>query len=253
MKRIVAIFVFLVVLAVPFCLDQNNKGVQASSDGISVRLNQSKLNFDVNPYIKNGRTMVPFRMIFEAMKLEVSWNGSNRTVIASNDTTEIKIAIGQNHAFVNGFRIELDVAAEIVNGRTFVPLRFVAENSGAEVIWYGDTRTVDITYVFEKFRLKDKARFRDLEFSIDGVEVTNEGRVVTINGIINQPDKVMVIEVYNRSKRIASGFTNMAGKEGDKYIFESIIFASLDFQPKYIVVKTFNEDKKLVKIAEYIL
>ena len=39
---------------------------------------------------------------------------------------------------------ELDVAADIINDRTMVPLRFAAEALGCEVEWDGDARTVVI-------------------------------------------------------------------------------------------------------------
>ncbi|MDQ2087654.1 copper amine oxidase N-terminal domain-containing protein [Herbivorax sp. ANBcel31] len=248
MKKILAVVTLIVVVL--FSCSILSPEVYAESE-ISVYLNEELLQFDVEPYIKEGRTMVPFRVIFEAMNLDVSWNASNKTVYAKNDTTEIIIEIGESYSYVNGYRRTLDVPAEIVNGRTFVPLRFVAENSGGEVSWDGDTRTVYITYVFDRYNLGDTAYFNEFEFSIESVDITSDGRVITVNGKSNQDGRVMVFEAYDRSKRIASGFSNIKGEEGDKYKFEAVIFASHDFKPEIIIVKTFNSDRKLVKIAEY--
>jgi len=48
--------------------------------------------------------MVPFRAIFEALGVDISWNGVNRTILATNDTTEIYIEIGKAFAYVNGYK-----------------------------------------------------------------------------------------------------------------------------------------------------
>lgn len=246
MKKVVAI---VSIIAVVFLYGAVKPDIYAKSE-IGVYLNQEVLEFDVTPYIKNGRTMVPFRVIFEAMELEVSWNAATKTVYAKNDTTEIIIGIGQDYSYVNGFKRNLDVPAEIINGRTFVPLRFVAENSGAEVKWDGETRTVHITYVFKKYNLGDTVRFEDLEFSLESIEVDRERGDITVRGKSNQPERIMIIEAYDKSKRILSGITSEM-KEGDKGEFKAVIYASQDFKPDLIVVKTLNTDRNLVRIAKY--
>lgn len=248
MKKIVAI---VTIIAVVFLYGAIKPDTYAKSE-IGVYLNQEVLEFDVAPYIKNGRTMVPFRIIFEAMELEVSWNAANKTVYAKNDTTEIIIGIGQDYSYVNGFKRSLDVPAEIINGRTFVPLRFVAENSGGEVKWDADTRNVYITYAFNKYSLGDTVYFEDLEFSLESVEIAKEGGVITVKGKSNQPGKMMIIEAYDKSKRIASGITSEI-KEGDGREFKASIFTSYDFKPELIVVKTLNSNRNLVRIAKYSL
>jgi hypothetical protein len=246
MKKIIAI---VTIIAVVFLYGVIKLDTYAKSE-IGVYLNQEVLEFDVAPYIKDGRTMVPFRVIFEAMELEVSWNAANKTVYAKNDTTEIILGIGQSYSYVNGFRRSLDVPAEIINGRTFVPLRFVAENSGGQVNWNGETRTVYITYAFNEYNLGETVYFEDLEFSLESVEIAKEGGVITVRGKSNQPDKIMIIEAYDRSKRIVSGVSSKV-KEGDEREFEAVVFASYDFKPELIIVKTLNSDRNLVRIAKY--
>ena len=91
MKKTVAI---VTIIAVVFLYGVVKPDTYAKSE-IGVYLNQEVLEFDVAPYIKNGRTMVPFRVIFEAMELEVSWNAANKTVYAKNDTTEIILGLGR--------------------------------------------------------------------------------------------------------------------------------------------------------------
>lgn len=120
----------------------------AASNEPSVYLNGEQMTFNVNPFIENSRTLVPFRAIFEAVGADVEWDSETRTVIAAREkngeTTFITLQIDAA-AFVNGEQKELDVPAKIVSDRTFVPLRFVVEALGEKVEWDNDNYRVVIT------------------------------------------------------------------------------------------------------------
>ena len=59
--------------------------------------------------------------------------------------TQLTLTIGNNWATVNGNQVYNDVAPLIVNDRTMLPARFVAENLGAKVEWVDRTQCVNIT------------------------------------------------------------------------------------------------------------
>jgi len=101
-------------------------------------------DLEVAPFISNGRTLVPFRAIFEELGYTVDWNDATKTVTAKYKGNEIKLTVGANKAVVNGYEVPLDVAPAIVNSRTVVPLRFVAENSGSFVDWNPEDKTISI-------------------------------------------------------------------------------------------------------------
>ena len=94
---------------------------------------------DVAPFVEDGRTMVPIRFIAEALGATISstWvDGVQQiTIIHGNET--ISFLIGQ-------LAPGMDVPAQIIDSRTFVPIRFVAEALGASVIWNSDTQTVEV-------------------------------------------------------------------------------------------------------------
>lgn len=119
----------------------DNEGVGV----ITVILNGEKVLFDQEPIIKDGRTLVPIRAIFEALGASVEWNQETQTVIAKRADVEIELTIGMNIITVNGKSKTMDVSAQLVSGRTMVPARVIAEAFGCSVSWDNDTRTVFIT------------------------------------------------------------------------------------------------------------
>jgi hypothetical protein len=115
-------------------------------DEIKVLLNGTQLEFDAPPMIVNNFTMVPFRAIFTALGMEVGWNSVHRNVFANDQgMTMIEISMESGNANVYGRFVEMPTPAIIHNGRVFVPLRFVAEATGAQVNWDAASRTVEIT------------------------------------------------------------------------------------------------------------
>ncbi|MCK5848640.1 MAG: copper amine oxidase N-terminal domain-containing protein, partial [Caldisericia bacterium] len=101
---------------------------------------------DVAPFIRNGRTMVPIRAIAEAFGAIVNWKAATETVEIQVDDLFISMQIGNPVAMVGKKVTSLDSPPIIENGRTFVPLRFIAESFGAEVEWVAETRTIIIYY-----------------------------------------------------------------------------------------------------------
>jgi len=111
---------------------------------VNVILDGEIINFDVPAQIVNGRTLVPMRIIFEKLGAVVYWDNNTRTAIAQKDNVNVNITIDNTTLYKNNMPIILDVPAQLIGGRTLVPLRAVSEAFGCEVQWDGDTRTVNI-------------------------------------------------------------------------------------------------------------
>ena len=116
---------------------------------IGVTINGTPVSFDQPPVIINGRTMVPLRAIFEAMGCTVLWDG--KTEIASVATKFGMMTVGVGSYYIS-YRNEnedrsvyTDVPAQIINNRTLVPVRAIAECTGYNVEWNENTQTVVIT------------------------------------------------------------------------------------------------------------
>ena len=120
-------------------------GISGLASGITVRLNGEALTFDQPPIIQEGRTLVPLRVIFEALGATVDWEQSTQTVTAVRDGVTVTMQIGSSVFYRNGQEFTLDVPARVVNNRTLVPARAVAESFGADVQWNQEAQTVFIT------------------------------------------------------------------------------------------------------------
>ena len=100
---------------------------------------------------KWSRTVIPIRAIVEALGGTISWEGTTRKVTINFKETTIELWIDNPKAKVNGIEVWIDsdnhnVKPIIVNSRTMLPLRFVAESLGCIVDWDSNTRTITITY-----------------------------------------------------------------------------------------------------------
>ena len=100
---------------------------------------------DVAPKIVNDRTMLPIRIVAESLGGTVTWNGELQRVTIQKGADVILITIGADTAYVNGTAVKLDAAAFVENGRTYLPLRFISETLGAQVVWNEAEKTVTIT------------------------------------------------------------------------------------------------------------
>ena len=115
-----------------------------ANENITVCLDEQILDFDVPPQIINGRTMVPMRKIFESLGAVVTWDAKTQTATGKKDDTIVNVSINSNILFKNGVPKSLDVAPALIDSRTLVPVRAIAESFDCEVIWEGETQTVRI-------------------------------------------------------------------------------------------------------------
>jgi hypothetical protein len=92
---------------------------------------------DAAPEIVDGRTMVPLRFIAEALGASVGWDGDSQTATVGLGSLTLAVTIGEAAP-------GMDVPAMIINDRTMVPLRYISEALGCEVVWNPDTQTIDI-------------------------------------------------------------------------------------------------------------
>jgi uncharacterized cupredoxin-like copper-binding protein len=117
-----------------------------AQDRIYINVNGVLIEHDiVEPQILDGRVMVPLRGVLERLGVVVEWDNQAKLVIARRGPTRITLGINETFGTVNNEIVRLDAPARLVNGRTMVPLRYLAEGLGAYVFWDAAERTVVMT------------------------------------------------------------------------------------------------------------
>ena len=127
--------------------DDNQNSAAEKSKVIKLQIGSRIVNvdneaviYDAAPVIRNDRTLIPIRIVTETLGGKVDWNGITKEVTLNIDGKEIKMTVGKTLE-------KYGVAPVIIDGRTFVPVRFVADELGATVAWDDATKTVTITKI----------------------------------------------------------------------------------------------------------
>ncbi|WP_281889151.1 copper amine oxidase N-terminal domain-containing protein [Paenibacillus sp. YYML68] len=127
----------------------------AASDekGVSIKLKLGESSLQVNaenmtvekPFVSNGSTLVPLRVITTAFGAQLNWDSATQTVGLKQGIIRLSLQIGSTTATVNDASVTLEAAPQLVNGTTMVPLRFIAEQFGAKVAFDEATSTIEIS------------------------------------------------------------------------------------------------------------
>lgn len=97
-----------------------------------------------SPVVFLDRTLLPIRALIESIGGTVAWEESEEKVTINQGGNKIYLWINKNAANVNGNEKTLDVPPQEINSRTMVPLRFVSENLGFEILWDSSSQTITI-------------------------------------------------------------------------------------------------------------
>lgn len=109
-------------------------------------------NKKIVPIVKNGRTLVPVRFISESLKAAVDWDSSTSIVTIKLGENTALLKPGKNIMALNNNPVELDVSPEIIEGRTYLPLRRLVEDVLDKNIFYDR----NVIIISEKDKVFDK-------------------------------------------------------------------------------------------------
>lgn len=101
-------------------------------------INNKKVDLQNKLLVSNGRTLVPVRVLSEALNLPIQYDANTKTAIIKNGDTIIEMPLGYNIAIVNGQMIQIDsensnVMSTIQDNRAYLPIRFIAEQLNLKV------------------------------------------------------------------------------------------------------------------------
>ena len=165
----------------------------SAEEEITVEIDGTKLDFDVEPQIIDGCTMVPLRKIFEELGAVVKWDNDTKTVLARKNSKTVNLTIGsydmqldKGDTDADGNPITettaLEVPAQVIDDRTLVPARAISEAFGLNVDWDDTVKKVIITSSSDDDdSWKENASEINLsDLSVSGEGVTIEGNQITI-------------------------------------------------------------------------
>ncbi|MDD6563995.1 MAG: carbohydrate-binding domain-containing protein [Clostridiales bacterium] len=168
-----------------------------ADDDITVTLDGQAIEFDVQPQIIDGRTMVPLRRIFEEIGAVVKWNGETQTVSARKNSKTISMVINSSDMQIDKGdtdnegnpvyeTVTLDVPSQIIDGRTLVPARAISEAFGLNVDWDDTNKNVTITSDEDDDESwKENTgtiNLDDLTYTGEGVEISDKEIKITAGG-----------------------------------------------------------------------
>ena len=138
----------LICSSIVFADNTSDVIVSLQINNPNMEINGIETEIDVGrgttPIVTNGRTLVPIRAIIEAFGGVVGWEETTQSVLLTMEDDTIKLVIDSNVAYLNNNTETLDVAPTVINGRTMLPIRFVAEGFNLGVAWDSNTETVSI-------------------------------------------------------------------------------------------------------------
>lgn len=178
MKRKILTVIFIIIFALSLpgvCLAE-----KLGAEDIHLLLNGNYLESTDEPCIIEGRVMVPFAEICKALDISVS--RENKAIILQTQDKKIALTLASKTAEINGDTVNLDVPAQIVNGRVMVPLRFVGESLGYQVWWQNEERTAYMQEVYQAAKGKNTVILMPIKPDMTSAAMIFNGMQVVING-----------------------------------------------------------------------
>ncbi|MDT3427453.1 uncharacterized lipoprotein YddW (UPF0748 family) [Paenibacillus forsythiae] len=228
---------FIGMLIILLCVPLMSSGAaRAASAVITLELDGRTLESDVPPFITSRNvTMVPLRVISKGLGAQVEWNQSSKTVTIIKGGNELKLTNGKKTAVVNGTSVSLDNPVLSRQGRIMVPIRFVAENLGLQVVWNKAAKLISLYTGAEPPQASDPE-----EPQLPSVPVVPKPTVPTVPDIPGAGSKAMkgvwISSVYNLDWPSASSIGKIdQQKEEFSHLLDSL--KAIGFNAVFVQVR----------------
>ena len=163
MKRYFYKYMFMVVLS--FTLFTSTVFSYTKSD-VSIKYNKLLQPIKADIINKDGHIFISARDISKTINAEIKWDEVFRTLTIKLNNNELIIYADSNQALFNKNKIEMPVGLEIVNGVSYVPLRFICETFGYDVEWNGKSKEINIFNDYGNYILLDENENENSDNSI---------------------------------------------------------------------------------------
>lgn len=225
-----------------------------NAEEVYLNVNGNRIeNLSMPPIIFNGTALVPAREVFEPLGAVVDWKKDQEEVLIAYKDNIISIGINDKFVNVNGKEVSVSVPAKIINNKTMIPTRFIAESLGLYVNWDSNTRIITISEPKSVSNVETTTEINSEKSS----EVTSEsqnqngseqGKTATFNSVLCNDGKVIVTAdgVFgdysqpgsSNKSVVAFDVTNSVSSLDSEYKFEDTYFKKLTVMP----IKTENSN-----------
>ena len=168
--------------------DESTRLIKMKINDVNYSINGESKKMDAKPFIKNNRTLVPLRFVVEALGGEVNWDGENRLVSVNSNGKNIELKIDSPIIKIDGKDVKIDQAAIIKGDRTYVPIRFIAENLDMIVNYINESREIEISSFENKNSEKNIETKKD-ESSKNTENNNSKNLKTNSNNIINSKNE----------------------------------------------------------------
>lgn len=181
----------------------------AENDVVSVTVDNEAVEFDQNPVIIEGHTLVPVRAVFEKAGATVTWDQPTQTATITKDEYIVTIKYGDSVMYKNGEAIALEQPADVINNRTMIPVRAIAEAMDFAVTWDGHHSLILISTTGKPYRafaflktgfrtLEDQAEFYSNGSALQDIDLDGDGTLENVSfsssyDVLTDPTPVLEI------------------------------------------------------------
>lgn len=149
-----------------------------------------------------NRTLVPIRFVSESLGAVVSWDKDTKTVKIEDADTSVKLRIGSKQAIINNATVKIEVAPEIKQGTTYVPLRFVNDALGYVTTWDGERYTAIVENEQASVEIVVDQSRAPIKYS--GTVTTSNGNIQATYRIIDLTDRDLAIDIGLAQGRVGA-------------------------------------------------
>lgn len=161
--------------------------IALADQSIKLMVNGQEIKSDIQPQVINGRTYFPVRVLANSLSVtddNIWWDANAQTVTLMKGDTGIQMKIGDFKLFVNGKVTNMDVSPLVIQGRTMLPVSWLAGALGYTVGWDEGSQTININSNINSNNEQNVTAYKlTLDFSFGTREGEYTGSLV--NGIPN--------------------------------------------------------------------
>jgi hypothetical protein len=234
-------------------------GAPVNTDGvIGIKLNNQWVQMEVNPFIENNRTLVDLDFIREELGAEASFSKDGKITVVKGHT-ELVFESGKNYVKIQKNQggavfvetLVIDAAPQMEGEEIFVPVRYVAENLGAEVSWDNELRSVMIELEDDLITVERPIDFEEvvIDGSNERVQKWHEDNYKT-KGLHFLKDQGFIYVLISAGEKMTAGYTVKIDSITEVSPMNAYVHATLSYSEGDFVAQAITYPNAVVKFEK---